>query len=143
MTTPDLTRRKDLARNHLSKKELGMDDDTYRALLQGLTKKTSAADLNAKERWAVLQEMARLGAPAISMKKPYPGRPVIVRADRADLLRKIEAQLTLRASSCSIWTLRQRSATSRRRSSRPQWGMEPDLVRELARQPEGWSVPPE
>jgi len=94
MTTPDLTRRKDLARIHLSKKELGLDDDTYRALLQGLTKKTSAADLNAKERWEVLQEMARLGSPATSQKKPYPGRPVIVRADRADLLRKIEAQLS-------------------------------------------------
>ncbi|HWQ10151.1 MAG TPA: regulatory protein GemA [Holophaga sp.] len=88
----DPTRTKDLARIHLAKKELGLEDDAYRTLLQGLTKKASAADLTARERWHVLKELERLGARSAQPKR-YPGRPAIVPVDRAALIGKIEAFL--------------------------------------------------
>jgi len=89
----DPTRTKDLARIHLAKKELGLDDDAYRALLQGVTKKTSSADLTARERWSVLKEMGRLGAKS-ALPRRYPGRPAIVPLDKTALIQKIEAFLT-------------------------------------------------
>ena len=88
----DPTRAKDLARIHLAKKELGLEDDAYRALLQGVTKKASAADLTARERWAVLKEMGRLGARSAQPRR-YPGRPAIVQAGKAALIGKVEAFL--------------------------------------------------
>jgi len=92
MTTPDPTRSKDLARIHLAKKELGLDDDAYRTLLQGLVKKTSAADLTARERWHVLKALERLGSKSAQAKR-FPGRPAIVPLDKAALIGKIEAFL--------------------------------------------------
>lgn len=93
MPTNDPTRTKDLARIHLAKKELGLDDDAYRALLQGVTKKASSADLTAKERWTLLREMGRLGAKS-ALPRRFPGRPAIVPLDKVALIKKIEAQLT-------------------------------------------------
>ena len=88
----DPTRAKDLARIHLAKKELGLEDDAYRDLLKGLTGKASAADLTAQERWHVLKEMERLGAKSTQPRR-FPGRPAIVRADKVALIGKIEAFL--------------------------------------------------
>lgn len=88
----DPTRNKDLARIHQAKKELGLDDDAYRDLLKGLTKKDSAADLSAKERWTVLKELGRLGAKS-ALPRRFPGRPAIVQADKTALIGKIEAFL--------------------------------------------------
>jgi phage gp16-like protein len=63
---PDRGRRKDLARIHLLKRDLGLDDDSYRSLLHTLTGKTSAKDLDHKQRWRAICEMAKLagGGPA-------------------------------------------------------------------------------
>ena len=60
MSTPDPRRAKDLARIHLAAKELGLDEATYRELLQSLTGRSSAGDLDARQRWQVLQELGRL-----------------------------------------------------------------------------------
>jgi len=89
--TPDPRRAKDLARIHLAKKELGLDDDTYRDLLQSLTGQRSAAGLDAKGRWKVMQHLAQAGAK--SARGDHPGKPAIVRTDKAPLISKIEAQL--------------------------------------------------
>ena len=89
--TPEAARKKDLARIHLAKKELGLEDEAYRDLLKGTTGRTSSADLSAKERWQVLMAMAKLGAKAAA--EPYPGRPARPRADKEALIGKIEAQL--------------------------------------------------
>lgn len=51
-----------LARIHIGKKTLNMDDDTYQALLQRLTGKTSAKDCTVSQRAVILTEMTRLGA---------------------------------------------------------------------------------
>lgn len=49
-----------LARIRIAKKELGLDDVTYRALLERMTGKLSSKDMNDDERRQVLQEMDRL-----------------------------------------------------------------------------------
>jgi len=45
-----LQRRKDLAMIHLAKKDLGLDDDLYRSVLQELCGVESSADLDALGR---------------------------------------------------------------------------------------------
>lgn len=50
-----------LAAIHVGKKQLGLEDDDYRALLGRITGKRSAGALNEAERSKVLEEMRRLG----------------------------------------------------------------------------------
>ena len=50
-----------LAKVHIAKKELGLDDATYRAVLQRITGKTSSAGLKDHQLDAVLTEFKRLG----------------------------------------------------------------------------------
>lgn len=50
-----------LAKLHVAKKELGLDDTTYRAVLERITGETSAADLSDRQLVAVLEEVKRLG----------------------------------------------------------------------------------
>jgi phage gp16-like protein len=82
-------RRRELAAIHLAKKTLGMDDETYRQMLHGVTGKSSAADLTGDQRRMVLDYMRRLGA--AKKEGHHPGRPRNL--DREPLLQKIQAQL--------------------------------------------------
>ena len=50
-----------LASIHVAKKQLGLDEDTYRSLLQRVTGKTSAGAMSEGERGRVLDEMRRHG----------------------------------------------------------------------------------
>ena len=50
-----------LATIHIGQKELGLDEDTYRALLVRVTGKASAAKMSEGERQKVVAEMKRLG----------------------------------------------------------------------------------
>ncbi|EJF76788.1 hypothetical protein MCO_01501 [Bartonella sp. DB5-6] len=50
-----------LAAIHMGKKALGLDDETYRALLFRLTGKQSAKDLSVSERHLVVDEMKAYG----------------------------------------------------------------------------------
>lgn len=81
-------RNQQLSKIHIAKKDLGLDEDTYRALLQRIAGKGSAKDLTPLDAAKVLQELERLGW------KSKPGRakpkPAV---DRAKLVGKIEAQL--------------------------------------------------
>lgn len=58
---PYSSRNKELAMIHIAKKELGFDDDLYRLILQQVTGKESAKDLNTKERKALLDDFRRRG----------------------------------------------------------------------------------
>lgn len=49
-----------LARIHIAKKQLGLDDVTYRALLERITGKTSSKNMSDGEHRQVLQELNRL-----------------------------------------------------------------------------------
>ena len=46
---------------HVAKNQLGLDDDTYRALLLDLTGKDSCATMTVKEQWRVIEELKRKG----------------------------------------------------------------------------------
>jgi len=79
-------RSKDLAKIHLYKKQLDMDDDTYRDMLERLTGKRSAGELHKMERKQVIIYLAKQKRVAL-----YPGRPH--NTDSNAQLRKIEALL--------------------------------------------------
>lgn len=83
------SRNQRLAAIHLGKKELGLDDDTYRDLLEQVTGKRSAKDLNTDELVAVLKRYEELG-----FTKPEFGTKPKVKASKEALIGKIEALLT-------------------------------------------------
>jgi Protein of unknown function (DUF1018) len=74
--TAALSRRFDDRRNllskiHIAKKQLGLDDDTYRARLARITGKSSSADMTEAELEAVLKDFAKDGFKAV--KKAFTG----------------------------------------------------------------------
>ena len=56
-----MSRDPQLAQIHIAKKQLGLDDETYRAVLMRVTRKVSSAAMNPAERSKVIAEMKRLG----------------------------------------------------------------------------------
>lgn len=57
---PQIARRERIKAIHVLKKQLGLDDDTYRAMLVKITGKDSSAKMNSGEQRGVLDEMRRL-----------------------------------------------------------------------------------
>lgn len=57
---------------HVAKRDLGLDDDDYRAVLERVTGKRSAADMDDDQRAACVKEFRRLGFGAA--KSPHRGR---------------------------------------------------------------------
>ncbi|WP_244903126.1 phage protein GemA/Gp16 family protein [Simonsiella muelleri] len=50
-----------IAKIHVAKTQLALDDDNYRAILQRVTAKSSCAEMNLQELQRVMAEMERLG----------------------------------------------------------------------------------
>ena len=90
---PSMRRRAELARIHLQVQQLGLDEEVYRIFLHRLTGKRSAADLDARERAIVLDQLAmELGHKR--RRATFPGRPHNLESPAAPPeLRKIEAML--------------------------------------------------
>lgn len=66
-------KQKQIAKIHILKKELQLDDDLYRMVLERTTGKNSAKDMNPKELNLVIDELNRLnGKNGISLFKPSP-----------------------------------------------------------------------
>ena len=67
-----------LAAIHVRKKQLGLDDDTYRAMLERVTGKRSAGEMSHAERLKVVAEMDRQGGASArtskSARKGFEGR---------------------------------------------------------------------
>ena len=65
-----------LAAIHVAKKQLGLDDDTYRAVLVRVTGKDSAKEMTQAERDRVVQELRRQGFKRSSSagRKPLEGK---------------------------------------------------------------------
>lgn len=64
-------RQRDIIKIHVARRELALDDNTYRALLNRVTGKDSAKTLTAPERAQVLREFERLGwKPKKARRKP-------------------------------------------------------------------------
>jgi phage gp16-like protein len=81
----------DLSKIHIAKKDLALDEDTYRAMLQRVAGVSSAKDLSPLKTSAVLTELVRLGW---KPKKSKAGRAAPkVAPDREKLVGKIEAFL--------------------------------------------------
>lgn len=60
---------------HVAKRDLSMDDDTYRAILQRIGKKASSADLTIPELEKVLERLKRSGFKVRSKVKPAQAKP--------------------------------------------------------------------
>lgn len=95
MATQD-RRQAELAKIHIAAKELGMDDEQYRAVLWTVARVDSAKDLDSAGRAAVLDHLRSRGfksaATGQTRKRPYyPGVPHNI--DNDEQLRKIEALL--------------------------------------------------
>lgn len=89
-----------LAQIHIAKKALGLDDDTYRAMLFAVARVHSAKDLDHAGREKVLAHLKRSGwKPAPPKRKPTPDSPNagaphnLHSAARGPQLQKIGAQL--------------------------------------------------
>jgi phage gp16-like protein len=85
-------RRARLAAIHMGKKHLGLDDDTYRDLLESACGVRSAADATDDGLVAVLRRMESQGF-VQKTKKDVGRRPNTPQRDKVELVKKIEALL--------------------------------------------------
>ncbi|MBU0809634.1 MAG: regulatory protein GemA [Gammaproteobacteria bacterium] len=82
-----------LAKIHIAKAQLGLDDETYRSLLARVAGVRSSKELNPRQIGRVLAEFERLGwKPKPSSKAKSRAKPKPADAGKA-LINKIEAQL--------------------------------------------------
>lgn len=86
-------RNSDLAKIHVAKKQLGMTDDDYRAMLLAQCGVASSSDLDHAGRQRVLKHLNTCGfKPVASTKTKRPARPT-PSVDALPLVRRIRAQL--------------------------------------------------
>lgn len=88
--TTEAIRKRELAQIHIAKSDLGLDDDTYRALLMDVSGVDSAAKLTAKGRKDVLERFISKGW---ANKKHRSGKSPSTAAWKAPLMSKIGALL--------------------------------------------------
>jgi phage gp16-like protein len=90
-------RNRDLAKIHIAKKQLGLDELSYREMLFALTGVESSAQLDSGGRRKVLAHLRACGfkgAKSASGRGFYPGRPTNMRhPTKGRMLKKIEALL--------------------------------------------------
>lgn len=97
MTVPNKTakRKQLMAQIHIAKKDLGLDDESYRAILWRVSQKESCADMTVTQLVDVVKEMKRLGFKVQSTarsKANHGKKPNAVQSKQA-LMNKIEAIL--------------------------------------------------
>ena len=78
-------RRAELAKIHIGKKQLSLDEETYRDLLERVTGARSSVELDAQARGHVIDEMRRLGCEFQGRRD----RRIRPSSDRRPLLGKI------------------------------------------------------
>ena len=116
--TPD-PRRQQLARIHQAKKQLALDEDTYRALLVRVTGKASSADMTTAQRNAVIAELLRLGFQEARQAGParkWKGKPKNVA--QVPMLGKVEALL---ADAKRPWAYAHNTARQMFKVARVEW----------------------
>ena len=83
-----------IAKIHIAKKDLAMDDDTYRDVLHRVTGKNSCKDMTLNELKAVIKDLKRLGFTVKTVQsKPKHGTKPTTTPEREAMLGKIEAML--------------------------------------------------
>ena len=91
---PAQPRNNGLAQIHIAKAQLGLDEDTYRAMLWGVARVKSARDLDHAGRQKVLDHLKACGFKSRAPSTPTPGRPRNMdHPERGPMLRKVEALL--------------------------------------------------
>lgn len=76
-------RSSELAKIHLLAKELGLDDETYRAMLWTVARVTSSRDADQQQRQAVIEHLKSRGAGGPRRGTPSDARAPYVRKIRA------------------------------------------------------------
>lgn len=76
-----MNRNTDLAKIHMGRKQLGLDEETYRAMLDGMFGVTSSGKLNFKQRYQLICRMEELGAEFSRKAKANPQQPKRQSAD--------------------------------------------------------------
>lgn len=102
-TQSESVRKRDLAKIHIAKKELGLDDEIYRDILEQIAGVRSSALLDEEGRISVIKRFKELGfKPAVNNNRGYrsvhksarkSGMHMSTSADRTPLLSKIGAIL--------------------------------------------------
>lgn len=87
MTTYKESRRSLLGKVHIAAKELGLDDETYRAMLEDLTGHRTAKDCPERQLVMILAALRKRGWNPKKKKAP------VVRPELDPLLSKVEALL--------------------------------------------------
>lgn len=82
------SRNQRIAAIHMGKKQLGLDDDTYRDMLEQVTGKRSAKDMQDDDLVKVIQHLDQLGF----SKREFGNKPK-VKLSKEALIGKIEAHL--------------------------------------------------
>ena len=88
--TAEQYRRSELAKIHMAKKDLGLDDDAYRDVLKNICGVDSAKHLDSQGRFKLLKHFANLGW---GKTRPKYGRKPSVNSDKTALMGKLEALL--------------------------------------------------
>ena len=83
------SRNERLAAIHMGKKALNLDEDTYRDMLEHVTGKRSAKDMDMNDLLKVIQHLDQLG-----FSKRNFGKKPKVKLSKEALISKIEAHLT-------------------------------------------------
>lgn len=112
----DPRRKQQLAAIHAGKKQLALDDDTYRDLLQRVTGQRSAAGLSERQRVDVLGELRRLGMPEAA--RSWPGEPAPNLMQARPMLRKVRALL---ADAKRPWAYAHATAEQMHQITRVEW----------------------
>lgn len=105
-----------LAKIHIAKAQLGLDDDTYRALLARIAGVRSAKDLGPRQVTQVLAEFERLGWKPES-KQQGRATPKVPK-NRKVVLKKVEALL---ASASRPWSYADATAKRMFEVERVEW----------------------
>ena len=95
-----------LAKIHVAKKQLAMEDDAYRAMLMSVAGVKSSKDLTVAQAEKVLAHLQKCGFKPLAPKT----RPCAPAADRAALVRKLGAQL---GAAGRDWAYLERAADGR------------------------------
>lgn len=124
---PD-NRKAELAKIHIAKKELQMDDEQYRAVLWTVARVDSARDLDAAGRAAVLKHLRSRGFKSRPRRRvaEHPGTPHNI--GREAQLTKIEAQL---ADMKLPWSYADRIAQQMFGIERVAWARKPAQFRAI------------
>lgn len=117
-----------MAKIHIAKAQLGLDDEEYRSLLGRVAGVSSAKDLNPRQIAAVLAAFEKLGWQPKAPAKQGRKRPN-VKSSRQRMLSKIEAQL---AEAGRTWAYADAMALRICKVERVEWCDEPQLQKLIA-----------